>query len=128
MTNEELLDQYAIQAMNAFIQKLGSNSLGSIAMDSFYMAERMLETREAVFHRRKQEEERQRQYATADLHKLNLPVRYHRCLTAEDIYTIERLQEWTDRELRKIPNLGMKGLKLIKEAMAAHGLKLKGQE
>ena len=128
MTNEELLDKYATQAMNAFIQKLGSNSMGSIAIDSFNMAERMLETRESVLYRRKQEEERKHRYANTNLKELDLPLRYYNCLTCEGILMKEDLSEWTERDLRRIPNLGMKGLKMIKEAMAVHGLKLKGQE
>jgi DNA-directed RNA polymerase alpha subunit len=128
MTKEELLDHFATAAMQAQIEKMGITNPFALAQTAYRMAKEMIEHRDRICQEWKQEEERQRQYATADLYKLNLPVRYHRCLISEDIYTIERLQEWTDRDLRKIPNLGMKGLKLIKEAMLAHGLKLKGQE
>ena len=44
------------------------------------------------------------------------------------IYMKEDLCNWTERELRRIPNLGLKGLTEVKAAMFAHGLKLKGQE
>lgn len=128
MTNEELLDQYAIQAMNAFIQKFGNHSNVSIALESYQLAERMLETRESVLYRRKQEEDRKQRSANSNLKELDLPIRYHNCLSCEGILMKEDLLEWRERDLRRIPNLGMKGIKMIKEAMSAHGLKLKGQE
>lgn len=132
MTNEELLDKYATNAMNAFIQKLASSNAGainygSIATESYNMAERMLDQREITLNRIKQEQERQYRYSNSNIKELNLPIRYQNCLTCEGIWMKEDLNEWTERELRRIPNLGMKGIKLIKEAMAEHGLNLKGQ-
>lgn len=132
MTNEELLDKYAIHAMNAFIQKLASNNAGSIrggsiATESYNIAEQMLEQRKITFNRIKEEQERQYRYSNSNIKELNLPIRYQHCLTCEGIWMKEDLNEWSERELRKIPNLGMKGIKLIKDAMAQHGLKLKGQ-
>ena len=128
MTKEEMLDHIAITAMAAQIQKFGITNPYTLAQTSYRMAQDMMENRRQIHAEWKREEELQHQYATADLKELNLPVRYHRCLNAEEIYTKERLCEWTERDIRRIPNLGLKGVKLIKEAMAAAGLKLKGQE
>ena len=128
MNKEELLDHFATNAMTAQIQKFGITNPYTLAQTSYRMAQDMLENRRQIHAEWKREEDQQQQYATANLHELNLPVRYYRCLTAEDIYTKERLCEWTERDIRRIPNLGMKGVKLIKEAMAEAGLKLKGQK
>jgi DNA-directed RNA polymerase alpha subunit len=40
----------------------------------------------------------------------------------------EDLLNWSERDLKRVPNLGAKGLQFVKEAMVKHGLKLKGQE
>lgn len=128
MNKEELLDHFATNAMTAQIQKFGITNPFTLAQTSYRMAQDMLENRRQIHAEWKREEDQQHQYATANLHELNLPVRYYRCLTAEDIYTKERLCEWTERDIRRIPNLGLKGVKLIKEAMAEAGLKLKYQK
>jgi len=125
MTKEELLDHFAINAMNSQIQKFGITNPYTLAQTSYRMAEAMLDNKRRINDEWKQEEKRQEQYANADLHELNLPIRYLRCLQAEDIHTKQRLTEWTDRDIRRIPNLGAKGRKLLQEAMAEAGLKLK---
>lgn len=127
MTKEELLDHFATNAMTAQIQKFGITNCYTLANTSYRMAQDMLENRRRIFAEWKREEELQHQHATADLQELDLPIRYLHCLRTEGIYTKERLCEWTERDLRRIPNMGMKGIKLIKEAMAGAGLKLKGQ-
>ena len=88
----------------------------------------MLDNRRRIQEEWKANEERQQEYANADIHELNLPIRYYRCLIAEGIHTKKRLCEFTEREVRRFPNFGEKGRKLLKEAMTEHGLKLKGQE
>lgn len=128
MTKEELLDHIAITAMAAQIQKFGITNPYTLAQTSYRMAQDMIDNRRRIHDEWNREKEQQEQYASADLHELNLPVRYFRCLTAEGIYTKEKLCEWDIRELRRIPNLGAKGLKYIKEALAESNLKLKGQE
>ena len=128
MTNEELLDHFATHAMTAQIQKFGITNPYTLAQTSYRMAIDMIDNRRRIHEEWKREEEQQQQYANADLHELNLPVRYFRCLTSEGIYTKSKLCEWDIREIRRIPNLGLKGLKLLKEALAEHNLKLKGQE
>ena len=128
MTKEEMLDHIAITAMSAQIQKFGITNPYTLAQTSYRMAKDMMEIRRQIYAEWKREEELQHQYATADLDQLGLPVRYYRCLTAEGIYTKERLCEWTERDIRRIPNFGAKGRKYLQEAMAAAGLKFKGQE
>ena len=128
MTKEELLDHIAITAMSAQIQKFGITNPYTLAQTSYRMAQDMIDNRRRIHDEWNREKEQQEQYANANLHELNLPVRYFRCLTAEGIYTKEKLCEWDIRELRRIPNLGAKGLKYIKEALAESNLKLKGQE
>jgi DNA-directed RNA polymerase alpha subunit len=55
---------------------------------------------------------------------LELPVRAHNCLCAENIYTVSDLVTKTEYELRKIPNMGKVSIKEIKEALARHNLRL----
>ena len=128
MTKEELLDQYAIHAMSAQIAKNGINGIYSISTESYRMAELMWEAREQLYKRREEEAERKRRYEATNLSELGLPIRYHNCLTCEDIWMKDDLCKWTERDLKRVPNLGAKGLQLVKQAMAEHGLKLKGQE
>jgi DNA-directed RNA polymerase alpha subunit len=128
MTKEELLDHFATNAMTAQIQKNGLMDRFSLANSSFRMAVAMIEAREQIHKEWAEEEKREERYKSADLIQLNLPVRYYRCLVAEDIQSKQELCAWTERDLKRIPNLGMKGVGFIKQAMAEHGLKLKGQE
>lgn len=127
MTLEELLDHFATNAMNAQIQKFGITNPYTLAQTSFRMAEAMIDNRRRIHLEWQKEKERQEQLTNADLLELGLPVRYYRCLLSENIHTKKRLCEWTEREIKRIPNLGAKGFKLLKDAMALHGLKLKGQ-
>ena len=128
MTKEEMLDHIAITAMSAQIEKFGITNPHALAQTSYRMAEAMMENRRQIHAEWKREEEMQHQYATADLDQLELPVRYYRCLISEGIYTKKRLCEWTEREIRRIPNMGVKGFQFVKEAMFANGLKFRGQE
>jgi DNA-directed RNA polymerase alpha subunit len=128
MTKEELLDQYAIHAMSAQIANKGINGIYSISQEAYRMAELMWEAREQLYMRRNEEAERKRRYEQSDLSDLGLPVRYHNCLTCEDIWMKDDLNNWTERDLKRIPNLGAKGLQFVKQAMIEHGLKLKCQE
>jgi DNA-directed RNA polymerase alpha subunit len=58
--------------------------------------------------------------------KLEFTVRTGNCLTAGGIKSIENLCNTTALELSKLPNLGRKSLKEIREKLAEHHLKLKG--
>jgi DNA-directed RNA polymerase alpha subunit len=127
MNKEEMLDHFALHAMTAQIQITGIKNPFEQAEIAYRMATQMVERRNRIHAEWAKEQEMQQRYKAADLHELNLPVRYHRCLASEDILMKQDLCNWTERDLRKIPNLGAKGVQLVKEAMAAAGLKLKGQ-
>ena len=58
--------------------------------------------------------------------QLEFTVRTGNCLTAGGIKSIENLCNTTALELSKLPNLGRKSLKEIRERLAEHHLKLKG--
>lgn len=128
MNKEEMLDNFAVHAMQAQIQNMGIKNQFELAELSYRMATHMVERRSRIYAELAKEQEMQQRYKAADLHELNLPVRYHRCLASEDILMKQDLCNWTERDLRKIPNLGAKGLQFVKEAMNLNGLKLKGQE
>lgn len=58
--------------------------------------------------------------------KLNLTVRMIRNLQWKDITTVRQLISYDSTALRKLPTIGPWTLNIIKEALAEHGLKLKG--
>jgi DNA-directed RNA polymerase alpha subunit len=58
--------------------------------------------------------------------QLEFTVRTGNCLTAGGIKSVENLCNTTALELSKLPNLGRKSLKEIREKLAEHHLKLKG--
>ena len=60
------------------------------------------------------------------IESLQLTVRSTNCLKAEKIYYIGDLIQRTEFELLHLPNIGRKALNEIKEALANHGLFLKG--
>lgn len=120
MTKCELLDYFAVQAMQAQIAK---NNLLNLAETCYKIAENMLEARQRVLDDWSQQEE----YKSADIHELKLPVRHFRILMAEGILTKEKLIQYTERDLRKIPNLGIKGMRMVVQALNEAGLKIKGQ-
>ena len=128
MTKEELLDHFATNAMTAQVEKFGITNPFALAQTAYRLAIEMVNHRERILSEWAKEKENEQRYKNANLIELDLPVRYHRCLTSEDIVMKEDLCNWTERELRRIPNLGAKGLQYVKEAMVKHGLKLKGQE
>jgi DNA-directed RNA polymerase alpha subunit len=128
MNKEELLDHFATNAMTAQVDKFGITNPFALAQTAYRLAIEMVNHRNKIHDEWMAEQEREQLYKNANLHELNLPVRYFRCLRAEDIYTKEQLCKWDVRDLKRIPNLGAKGVQLVKEAMAEHGLKLKGQE
>lgn len=128
MNKSEMLDHFALYAMQAQIEKMGITNPFAMAQSSYRMAVEMLEHRDRILQEWQKEQETQHPHKTSDLHEFDLPVRYHRCLISEDILMKQDLCNWTEREIRRIPNLGVKGLQFIKEAMVVHGLKFRGQE
>jgi DNA-directed RNA polymerase alpha subunit len=128
MTKTEILDHFAVNAMQALIEKMGVTNPFAMAQTSYRMAVEMLEHRERILREWQKEQEMQHKQQNSDIKDLDLPSRYHRCLVSENILMKQDLCNWTEREVRRIPNLGVKGLQFVKEAMVLHGLKFKGQQ
>jgi DNA-directed RNA polymerase alpha subunit len=128
MTNAELLDHFATQAMKAQIEKMGITNPAVMAHSAYQMAIQMLEHRNRILLEWQKEQEIQQKRHNPDIQELDLPIRYQRCLMSEDIFTKQDLCNWTEREIRRIPNMGVKGFQFVKQAMGLHGLKFRGQE
>jgi len=128
MTKTEILDHYALYAMQAQIEKMGITNPFAMAQTSYRLAVEMLEHRDRILREWQRDQEMQHKQINSDIKELDLPIRYYRCLVSEQILMKQDLCNWTEREMRRIPNLGVKGLQFVKEAMALHGLKFKGQE
>ena len=128
MNRTEMLDHFAVNAMKAQIENMGITNPFAMAQSSYRMAAEMLEHRDRILQDWQKEQETQHRHKASDLHEFDLPVRYHRCLISEDILMKQDLCNWTERDLKRIPNLGAKGLQFVKQAMVINGLKLKGQE
>lgn len=62
-----------------------------------------------------------------DIDCLELTIRSTNCLKAENIYTISDLLKWSEKELLKTPNLGIKSLTEIKDVLSTKGLRLKNE-
>ena len=56
---------------------------------------------------------------------LGLSIRPSNCLKAEGIYTVESLVTWSERSLKKIPNLGQSSVFEILDALNKIGLTLR---
>jgi DNA-directed RNA polymerase alpha subunit len=128
MNKEELLDHFAVNAMMVQIEKMGITNQFAVAHASYRMAVEMLEQRDRIHIKWAEEQKEKQRYQASDIHELDIPVRYHCCLVSENILMKQDLSNWTEHQIRKIPNLGVKGLQALKYAMAVHGLKFKGQE
>ena len=120
---ENLLDTFALEAMKTLIAKRDNDSRDAyrLAGDAYIIAEQMLEHRQKVFEKWKQEKE----IEPEDIWTLEITVRTQNCLKAEGIRTIKQLQNYTERRLMKIPNLGRKSVTELIEQMAALGYNLK---
>jgi DNA-directed RNA polymerase subunit alpha len=123
LTRENLLDTFALEAMKTLIAKRDNDSRDAyrLAGDAYIIAEQMLEHRQKVFEKWKQEKE----IEPEDIWTLEITVRTQNCLKAEGIRTIKQLQNYTERRLMKIPNLGRKSVTELIEQMAALGYNLK---
>jgi len=62
------------------------------------------------------------------IEELELGVRSYNCLKRVGIETIGDLVSKTEAELAAIPNFGKKSIEEVKETLAAHGLRLRGDE
>jgi DNA-directed RNA polymerase alpha subunit len=131
LTKENLLDNFAIEAMKTLIVKRDNDSRDAYRMagDAYFIAERMLEQREKILSQwvldkevvRKTNEEIERD----SIDNLCLTIRAQNCLRAEGIITITQLQKCTEGRLMKIKNLGRKSLSEIIEQMASLGYRLR---
>jgi DNA-directed RNA polymerase alpha subunit len=123
MNKEQLLDQFAIEAMKSIQNQEGMVAVHNVALRAYGIAEKMLECRQTILDN----------WALKDaivedgIEKLELTVRSEHCLKAEGIYTITQLLKYSDIGLLRLPNLGRKSLREIIEQLDARGLKLRGQ-
>jgi DNA-directed RNA polymerase subunit alpha len=62
------------------------------------------------------------------IEELELGVRSYNCLKRVGIETIGDLTSKSEAELVAIPNFGRKSIEEVREALASHGLGLKGEE
>jgi len=123
MNKEELLDQFAIEAMKAIQHQESMVSVHNVAIRAYGIAEKMLECRQAVLD----SWALKNAIVEDGIERLELTVRSEHCLKAEGIYTITQLLACTEQRLLKTPNLGRKSIKEIIEQLDARGLKLRGQ-
>jgi DNA-directed RNA polymerase alpha subunit len=121
MNKEELLDQFAIEAMKAIQHQEGMVSVHNVAIRAYGIAEKMLECKQTILD----SWELKDAISKDGIERLELTVRSERCLKAEGIYTITQLLGCTEIRLLKTPNLGRKSIKEIIEQLDARGLKLR---
>ena len=122
MTKAELLDHFALNALNSLIQKHGlANSALWMSENSYRMAENMIEYRQKVLDEWALKED----MANGDIFKMDLPMRVFYCLRAEGIYKTDQLREITRRDMLRIPNMGKKGLQQLIDALP-NDFKFKG--
>ena len=124
MTKTDLLDHFALQAMQSIIAK-HEHSIGSmyVSQKAYSIAADMLECRQKIL----EEWDTKTKLAAGNLDKLDLPLNILFHLRAEEIYTVDQLRERTPRDILRIPNMGKRKLQRIEYALADIGLKLKEQ-
>jgi DNA-directed RNA polymerase alpha subunit len=90
--------------------------------------EHLKETNKIIAAEVKKAEKKKAQELEKDfIDNLNLSARAVNCLKCENVYTISALLEKSADDLIKSPNLGKITLKEIREELANHDLKLKGE-
>jgi DNA-directed RNA polymerase alpha subunit len=123
------LDQIALQFLCAAISKNGVNDFGSMLWTAYKQAEQMIEYRD---NRNKQEAERieriNREKHSDIKSCRDLSIRTIHALIAENVYQFSQLTEWTERDLRKTPNIGSKSISELKMVLANRGLSLKNEK
>jgi DNA-directed RNA polymerase subunit alpha len=62
------------------------------------------------------------------IEELELGVRSYNCLKRVGIETIGDLVSKSENELAAIPNFGKKSIEEVKETLATHGLRLRGDD
>ena len=119
MTNEDRLDQLAMEAMSAAIVSGGTRNAYTIALDSYILAAEMLKRRQVIL------EARVIGKSSQFIDELELTMRTSNCLKEAKIHTVGQLEQWTRDELLRLPNLGRKSLKEVEEQLEKMGLKLR---
>jgi DNA-directed RNA polymerase subunit alpha len=108
MNKEELLDHFAQEAIKQ-----------GLIREAYNIAEILVAQRQAILDNWNMTE--------FGIEKLEFSVRTFQYLKAENIHTIQQLQQYSENDLLKIPNIGRKSLNEIIERMNYSGYKLKGQ-
>jgi DNA-directed RNA polymerase alpha subunit len=119
MTNEDRLDQLAMEAMSAAIVNNGIRNAYTLALDSYILAAEMLKRRQVIL------EARVIGKSSQFIEELELTMRTSNCLKEAKIHTVGQLEQWTRDELLRLPNLGRKSLKEVEEQLEKMGLKLR---
>jgi DNA-directed RNA polymerase subunit alpha len=119
MTNEDRLDQLAMEAMSAAIVNNGIRNVYTLALDSYILATEMLKRRQVIL------EARVIGKSSQFIEELELTMRTSNCLKEAKIHTVGQLEQWTRDELLRLPNLGRKSLKEVEEQLEKMGLKLR---
>ena len=119
MTNEDRLDQLAMEAMSASIVNNGIRNAYNLALDSYILATEMLKRRQVIL------EARVIGKSSQFIDELELTMRTSNCLKEAKIHTVGQLEQWTRDELLRLPNLGRKSLKEVEEQLEKMGLKLR---
>ena len=120
MTREDRLDALAMEAMKAAIVNGGIVNTYALAMNSYNVAEEMLEMRQLVLERILLGEK-----PSMLLDEVPFTVRTSNCLRAANVYNVGQLQQWTGNELLKLPNFGRKSLKEVIDELEVLGLQLR---
>jgi DNA-directed RNA polymerase alpha subunit len=120
MTREDRLDALAMEAMKAAIVNGGIVNTYALALNAYVLASEMLKRRQLVLE----------QILLGDkpsmlLDEVPLSVRTSNCLREANIFNVGQLQQWTEYELLKLPNLGRKSLKEIIDELGLLGLQLR---
>ena len=131
LTKENLLDNFALEALKILIAKRDNDSRDAyrLAGDAYIIAERMIERRKMILSQwelnKKVVQKSNEEIEQDSIYNLCLTRRSENCLKAEGIITIRQLQNYTENMLMRIPNLGRQSLKEIIEQLAGLGYKLR---
>jgi len=109
----ELFKIFLVQQPHTPSHKLVNEA--QIALNNF---KRMAEERE-------KHEESMKALSGAGIEALDLTVRAENCLKSENIYTVDQLCQYSERNLLKINGMGRKALNEVKEALAKMGRTLR---
>jgi DNA-directed RNA polymerase alpha subunit len=120
MTREDRLDMFAMEAMKAVIAQGGIVNTYALAREAYSLADEMLKRRHLVL-----EEIILGDTPSRLIDDMPFTVRTSNCLREAKIHTVGQLQQWTENELLKLPNLGRKSIKEIIEELKNIGLTLR---